>query len=800
MQRVDGSLLLRGLAVAAIAVLVVIGLSRISFNVDILRLLPTHLAQVRGLRLFLENFSQPNELIITVEAPDASPAEAAADAIAGRLDGDPHLASRALSRPPWEKQPGELAQLVAFLALNEPPETVRALAERLSPAQAPATLRATLDRLGDSVSPQEIGMLSYDPFGMTGALAGSTLLSEAQQSEFASADGTFHVVYVEAPHPFSNYNETVAWIAEIRRATARWQGVNGVRLGFTGEPAIVASIASSMQGDMQSSGLVTLLIIALVFWLCYRRVWPLLELQGMLLLIFTLTLAIAGLFFDQLTVIGVGSAAIMIGLSVDYGYFIYQRSQRHTGTLRELQRQCLRYIIWTSGTTAAAFFALNVSSLPGLSQLGNLVGVGVVVGAVVMLTIFAPLTLRRHQRETSAAVSGMDALVASQGFHRAGAWVTLVIVAVLVTGLAVKGLPGADFSARPLRPRSSEAYAALDRLSQRLMNGESDPLSLVVTGESVETVRVRLAAAESQLASAQKRGDVRSFRTALTLWPDAANQRANLAMLLPLTRDTERLRQAVLDAGFKEEAFNLTAGVLEQMAAWAKAEPPIWPDNDSGRWILRRLARHARGQWLALGYVQPTPGRGEALAHAITGADVYLTGWPLLDAELRHVIPREFGLAILGIGISVLGLLAIAFRDWRSLCLFVAATALVFVCLLGAMSLLGMQWNVFNLAALLLLLGTGTDYSILLLLALRRNGGDVPAARRELALVIFLCATSASAGFGTIGWANHAGLASLGKTCALGLIIDAAISVFLLPRAWEWLRQKGPSPNAVSTG
>ena len=165
----------------------------------------------------------------------------------------------------------------------------------------------------------------------------------------------------------------------------------------------------------------------------------------MLLLIFVLTLAIAGLFFDQLTVIGVGSAAIMIGLSVDYGYFVYQRSQRHTGTLRELQRQCLQYIAWTAGTTAAAFFALNVSSLPGLSQLGNLVGVGVIVGAVVMLTVFAPLTLRRHQREGGHAPSQVEAWLASPRFHRVGAWCTLALIAAAPRHAGDQRLSGRGF-------------------------------------------------------------------------------------------------------------------------------------------------------------------------------------------------------------------------------------------------------------------------------------------------------------------------------------------------------------------
>ena len=233
--------------------------------------------------------------------------------------------------------------------------------------------------------------MSYDPYDLGGPLVSSLMASSgAQQSEFASADGTFHVVYVQSARNLGNYNDAIAWVEAIRAATAPWQGRDGCRLGFTGEPAYVASISASMQGDMTSSGVVTMLVIALIFWGVYRRMRPLIELQVMLLVIFLVTLAAAGLFLDQLTVIGVGCAAIMIGLSVDYGYFVYQRARHFEGTLRELQRQCLGYIMWTAGTTAAAFFALNVSSLPGLAQLGNLVGVGVVVGAVVMLTVFAP--------------------------------------------------------------------------------------------------------------------------------------------------------------------------------------------------------------------------------------------------------------------------------------------------------------------------------------------------------------------------------------------------------------------------
>ena len=447
--------------------------------------------------------------------------------------------------------------------------------------------------------------------------------------------------------------------------------------------------------------------------------------------------------------------------------------------------------MWTAGTTAAAFFALNVSSLPGLAQLGNLVGVGVIVGAVVMLTVFAPLVLRRQQREGEhRAPSAVERWVVSPRFYRAGAWVTLVLVVVLLGGLAWKGFPGTDFSAKPLRPRHSEADEAMDQLTRRLMGSEGEPLSLVVRGPSVEAVRQRLRDAETQLAAAQKRGDVRSFRTALVLWPDESNQRANLPVLAPLANDAPRLRKAMLDAGFKDDAFALTDAVLKQWAAWSTRPPPIWPDNAASRWILRRLAKHSEGQWFALGVVQPTPGHEAALDGAVSGEGIELTGWHLLTYELQQVVPREFVHAIIGIVLAVVGLLAFAFREVRSVVVFVATTALVFLCLMGAMSLLGMHWNFFNLAALLLLLGTGTDYSILLAVGVaaqrrRRVGGPARTGAGRGVVREF-----GVGGFGTISWANHLGLASLGQTCALGLLIDAAISIFLLPPAWAWLHRR----------
>jgi predicted exporter len=783
------------LVAVAAAIYIAAGISRISFNIDVLRLLPGHLRQVEGLSLFLKNFALPNELIITVDASDSAAAAETADALAAGLRKHPELVKTAVARPPWETDPAGLSEFLTFLLLNQSRDRMGEIRGRISEEQAAATLQETIEELNTSVSPRDIALLSYDPYGLSSAIVGSDVVAGAQKSEFSSTDGKFRAVYVEAARPFANYKDTAAWLEKVRGICGALN-TRGAVLGFTGEPAFVAEISTGMEWDMMTSAFGTLVLISLIFYLCYGKFAPLRGLLGMLLLTFVLSLATAGLFLKEITVVGAGFASVMIGLSVDYGYFIYQQSLRHTGPVRQLQWLSLQNILWTSSTTAAAFFALNLSSMPGLSQLGNMVGIGVVVGALVMLGVFAPLAMRWRRGPSPAAPSRLDPLFASDKFASIGERVALGLVVVLLAALAIKGFPDSDFSASTFRPRQSGAQSALEHLCSRLAD-DRGLLSLIVTGKSVDEVLERLQAAQASIDEEIKRGRVKSFFSALPLWPDATRQRENLDALAALSADVPRLRATLLENGFTEDAFALTDAVFRQASAWQSRDVPLWPESETSRWILRRVARHQDGSFLALGMVEPAPGRESELADAVKADGVYLVSWSALGADLKRTMPREMMQVSIGLLAGILIILGIGLRNVRALVLFLATTALVLACLAGAMALLGMKWGFFNLAAVLLLLGTGTDYSILLLLAIRRNGGDATRARKDLGLVIFLCCTSAAAGFGSLAWAGNMGLATLGTTCALGLLIDALISLFLLPRAWDFLHPRKPAPKPL---
>src|SRR5262249_34971905 len=129
--------------------------------------------------------------------------------------------------------------------------------------------------------------------------------------------------------------------------------------------------------------------------------------------------------------------------------------------------------------------------------------------------------------------------------------------------------------------------------------------------------------------------------------------------------------------------------------------------------------------------------------------------------------------------------LLLAFRAWQEVTLSILVLALSGICLLTIMRLAGWSWNLLNLMALPLILGTGVDYSIFMQLALRRYGGDMEMAHRSVGRALLLCGGTAIAGFGSLAWSSNAGMASLGQVCAAGIAGNMLISVLLLPIWWE---------------
>ncbi len=766
----------------AFAVFLGFGLARISFEVDILKLLPRDLPAVQGLLKLNTHFAQPEELILTVETGEPQQAVELAESLSAMLRQRPDLAQMVVSQPLWRERPQDLVELLSFTAINAPPAEFEQITDRLEPENARRRAAEAFEDLGWSLSPEEIARLSHDPFGLFESFTAQT--HGNAPSDFGSPEGDYRLIYLKAPQGKAQYLELPGWVDAVWAAAREWrdaqQNPDSIKLGMTGEPVFIVEISRSMERDMKLSGAFTLLIVALLFFGVYRRLWPLWMMLLMLVGSFAIALGLAGYFLPHLTVLSVGFASILVGLNIDYAMITYNNWIAGSKNAQTLRREVAPGIAWAAGTTALAFFSLNISSIPGLAQLGTLVGLGVLCGAALMVLAF------------SRAVAWVDPApgrqlwldrVVTTRFLSIARTVALLWLVLAGGALLWRGLPPLSHSSSALQPRNSIAYATMERMQEKLSWGNSTAYNMLVTGDTAEEVAQRLRAANTQLSNFQRDGKLEAFLP-LQVWPALDHQLANLPEAAEIAGREDDLRQILLDTGFSKKAFTVTDRVLEDWENWARSDiRPIWPEEPASRWLLRRVINRTETEVAAQGLVQTTLAQEDVadLAADLAVPGTFLAGWPLLGEVLTDFATREIALTLGVFTLILLVMLYLAFRDWRDV--FAAALVLVLnaLSLLGGMALLGLEWNFFNLGATLLLLGTSIDFSIHLLLGLRREGGAVLPMQHRVGNALMLCGVTTIIGFGSISFAQNQGLASLGQVCALGHFGNTLLSVFLLP-------------------
>ena len=814
---------IHGLVFFLIGVVVLsFGLKRVTYNVDVLALLPPDLPEVKGMSALYTHFSRVTELIVTLETTDPAASEAAVASLAEAFSGAEQHVSHVIWRLPIEDDPEFAAEFLAYMWLNAEPDAVVALNDKIAAGKSGARFEEIIDDLGGGLIDKALMMRTYDPLGFTelpGGLESSSLLSgDGNADPFTSADGTLRMLYVNsAAKEFENYTGIVAWIDQLELVVEAWQqrffeenpefADTDLKIGFTGKPSFIAEVSSGMEQDMRGSMAFTSIFVFVLFWIIHRRIKPLLWLISMLVMITGGTLLIGSVLIGELSVMSIGFAAILVGLTVDYGVVLYKESHVAPNDPKSLRRIIGPSVAWAAITTGVVFFALNFSSLPGVAQLGTLVTTGVVVGATVMLIFFSPVAARYgHLSDKQLHDSDSDR---NSLPHRRADRLAIVITVVLLTSagvtLMVEGRPEMATDFRPMRLRNSPSLEAYDRAKEKIKGFDDGAEPLVITATDTAGLAKRLDLVEARLAAARDSGAINSYHLPKSIIPNPGNQTTNRQTLKTLLSQRERLLQEIDSAGFSEDAVTLANGVFKNWQSYVDSAPGrkekvITPSNPIGNWVVQRFVSldPIDGKIAALGDITApeairadhTQLRQWAVEQSNAENGMRISGWSTLTVAIHEMIRGDFVRVFLPMGLLLTVMLAVVFRNWRDVAL--ALITLTFSGVLVMMMTLwfGFSWNFFNITAVPILFGTGLDYSIHMIFALRRTNGDLTAVRGGISKAILFCAGSTAVGFGSLSIAANQGLSSLGQVCGVGILANMLAALLLLPHWWRIMHRK----------
>ena len=192
----------------------------------------------------------------------------------------------------------------------------------------------------------------------------------------------------------------------------------------------------------------------------------------------------------------------------------------------------------------------------------------------------------------------------------------------------------------------------------------------------------------------------------------------------------------------------------------------------SGRYLLR--IHPAVDIWAAAG--------ADRFVTELRAVDPDVTGPPVTSFEAIRFIQRGYMQGTLYAIVLVTVITAAMLRSVRGTLLALVPVGLGVLWTVGVMRLLGLEFNLANVWALPLILGTAAEYGLNLFLRFQESldrGG--PWLVRSVVLAVVLNGFTTVAGFGSLMVAHHRGIFTLGLLLSVGATAALVAALLVLP-------------------
>jgi predicted RND superfamily exporter protein len=790
------------LTIACIAILV----TSLRLDTEIFNVLPGKFSSVQGLKIYDRDFEQTRELtfVLLCDPNDVDKLEEFAPVFAERLGQQPWC-TRVLAGSPMSTPDGirDLQSIAVPLLLNLEPSVFH---ETISVLQ-PEKIRDRLHRLRQQIeagSPRPEFELSFDPLGLIAPalkpFAESTIIE--QEQPLTSPDRTMRIFLSVTNQQSISAFECQRLMREVNkfRAVAA-EGWNGGRLQVlvTGRSAFVSEISLSMRYDVLATLLGSVLLVGAIFFVGFRRWFPLLGMALCLLLSCLVALTFGQILFGRLSMISVGFCAILVGLGVDFailtiGRYHQARSdgEPHRQAIATSIAKLGRAVFFGALTTAVGFLALVLSGSMAFSQLGVLIAIGIFVAGLFMCSI-----LFLFVRERQAAIRHDWLFESVRKYVRwtvrkpAPMLIFSSVLLLVLTAIGFSPIPALHFeaSARSLQPKNIRASQALETIMHKMPVRWEPVLAIVRAGnpQELHDYWQKIVAHWRELQAA---GKIKGFSTPAALclsqnWMQTNRRQLN-AVNFSAARET--LEQTLDAEGFSRDPFTPAFTLLDDLQRLTNASVPLpnWraqlPKSSSWWFLVDRYFGHDPA--LTTGFVTTnnpisTHVQSKDLERdlRVAGVPMILSGWSYALADLLPWSHHQLLIISALMAIFDISLLALLYRNLRLWMIQVITLAFGIGAMIASMKLLHINLNLLNVLSFRLVLAIGVDYGIYVVLVWQKTR-EIEHDVAGVVKPVLLAGLTAVSGFGSLAIAQNPALTGLGIACAIGIFWSLIATIF----------------------
>ncbi|MGF6541142.1 MMPL family transporter [Paraburkholderia youngii] len=814
-------------------------------NTDISRLVETNKQWAAAQNAIDAAFpDRGNTMLVVVEARAPEFADAAANALTAALRADPKEFT-SVSQPsggPFFEHNGllfpstdEVMSTTSQLVQSRP--LVNQLAHDPSLTGLAGTLTTSL------LLPLQLGQVKLSDMSRLLAQSANTLdrVLAGQPAAFswralvdksAATDPARSFVVVQ---PVVNYDalEPGASASRAIRATAvslHLQERYGATIRLTGEQPLADEEFASVQDGAVLNGIGTFIVVLIILWLALRSGRMIAAVFITLFVGLAITAALGLLMVGALNMISVAFMVLFVGLGVDFGvqFGVKYREERNRDDRLSAALMHTAHSIGVPLTLAAvavalSFFSFLPTAYRGVSELGQIAGVGMFVAYFTNMTLL-PALLKLFNPPGEVASPGFKQLEPVDDFldrNRKPVLIGTLIVVIgaapllahlrfdfnplhlkdphtesMATLLSLKDSPEAAVNnVQALAPSLADADAMADRLRKLPEVGRVNTLSTFVPAEQQQKMMLIASAAQQLLPALQQQPAPQATDAVrVAALKRAANQLslaaedhpgAGAAEAQHLSATLQKL--AAADAATRERAevamsdtLRIALKQLENLLQPTEITQETLPSGITAMWIGK--GGHALVDIAPKVPPGVDPNDDQMLARfarAVKQAEPGAIGGPISIIHSANTIIKAFLQAAVYALLSIAVLLWIALRRigdvLRTLVpLLVSALVTLELCVV-----FGMPLNFANIIALPLMLGVGVAFKIYFVMAWRH--GQTGLLQSSLThAVLFSAATTATA-FGSLWLSHHPGTSSMGRLLALSLFCTLIGAVVFQP-------------------
>lgn len=762
----------RPLLFGATAILLVLSIAcfgRIHLQENIEAMLPDRGSRVSADFRLLQQAPFARKLVITLRSETAENAEAlvaAADGLASALD--PQLFSQVVTGPGSQLQSGLVPLMLEALPslLNEADMT--ALERDLQGEGVALRLQESYRHLLAPEGWAMKGLIRKDPLSLyTHALAKLRYLNIIPEARliaghFVTADGKHALLVAETAIPITDSVGARALKDGFDAAVAKVVPP-GIEAGMLSGHLYTLANAEAIQGDLwRIIGCSTLAMVAL--FLCFLRSFRAVYVFLVPVAVLCFAAVAVSLCYPSVSAVTIGFGGVLLGICVDFGLHVYFALCRGGDRPAAILGEVARPVLFGGLTTIAAFAVLLFSDLPGQRQLAVFSMAG--LGAALLLSLLvlpqlipvAPVDTTLQESMRAGCGSGRRRTLVI------GGWVLVMMLCLWqASHLRFNG----DLRRMSLTP--PELLTAEHNLRETWGDFRGQAM-LWAEGENLEQA---LQVNDRLFALLSQREDLKPVSLA-PLLPSQEIQEANRRRWQAFWQGEEG-HAALARLGIEAKVLGFSPNAFEPFSQSLAAEPRVLTLDEFEKagmgTLVDSLISHEDGKVRVLTLAADSPELA-AMLKTVPGLPVRLVSQGNFRQQISQAIGRDFIRFILSASAVVLVLLGLLFRHPGKV--LAAATPVVtgLLVMFGLTGALGLEFNLFNVVASVLVIGLGVDYGIFMVCKVTEG------LNRATDKAVLVSGLTTLAGFGALVLARHPALHSIGITVLLG--VGAAIPAALL--------------------